>query len=329
MIEYLICGGLFIIGLILFISGIKNRNKKIEQLIETERKKINAATHEEQEHLNTTIQKQNELVREISNLQQKSSYERERAREAKESTDRLLAAELERAKVSLKGVRELEEQRMKQEFQERERALMQQLESKKQQLTEDFENTQNLYKEELDVLKLELDEYRAKREAVNEAILRERELEEKEDFYRIIIKDSDVRDIEVLHSIESHLCNREILNKLIFEAFIKRPLTEMEKRVIKGRKIGGIYKITYIKTGESYIGRSVDIGNRWKEHCLSSLNIGSIAHSTFHNILAEKGLQNFTWEVLEEVEKEKQSSREKYWIDFYHTDKQYNQKAGG
>jgi len=93
-----------------------------------------------------------------------------------------------------------------------------------------------------------------------------------------------------LRSIEPQLTNREVLNKLIYEVFIKRPLMEMEKRVLQGRKIGGIYKITYIKTGESYIGRSVDIGNRWKEHCLSSLNIGTIAHSTFHNVLADKGL---------------------------------------
>jgi len=64
----------------------------------------------------------------------------------------------------------------------------------------------------------------------------------------------------------------------------------MEKRVLKSNKIGGIYKITYIQTGESYIGRSVDIGNRWKEHVLSSLSIGTIAHSTFHNELANKGI---------------------------------------
>jgi len=150
-----------------------------------------------------------------------------------------------------------------------------------------------------------LDEYAAKRAAIHEAILRERELEEKEDFYRIIIRDTDARDIDTLRSIESHLCNKEVLNRLIYEVFIKRPLMEMEKRVLNGRKIGGIYKITYIKTGESYIGRSVDIGNRWKEHCLSSLNIGTIAHSTFHNVLADKGIQNFTWEVLEEVDKDK------------------------
>ena len=63
----------------------------------------------------------------------------------------------------------------------------------------------------------------------------------------------------------------------------------MTKRVVPN-KTSGIYKITYIKTGESYIGRSSDISNRWQQHCKSSLGIGNIAHSTFHNILLEKGL---------------------------------------
>lgn len=192
-----------------------------------------------------------------------------------------------------------------------------------------FEFEAENYRLQLEKILNELDEYRAKREAVNQAILREREIEEKENFYRINIKQSDIDDISILHSIESRLTNREILNKLIYKSFIEKPLLEMEKRVLGGHKMGGIYKITYIKTGESYIGRSVDIANRWKEHCMSSLNIGSIAHSTFHNTLADKGLQNFTWEVLEEVEKEKQNEREKYWIDFYGTQNQYNEKAGG
>ena len=141
---------------------------------------------------------------------------------------------------------------------------------------------------------LELDDYRKRRAAVNAAILREKEIQEQEDFYKIIIKDNDRDDISILREIEPKLRNKEALNKLIYDVFIKLPMTEMIKRVTKGKKIGGIYKVTYIKTGESYIGRSVDIGNRWKQHTLSSLNIGTIAHSSFHNFLAEKGLHNFT-----------------------------------
>ena len=253
----------------------------------------------------------------------------ERGREARDATDRLLKAEHERAAAELGRVKEVEEERLKHEFEEKRKQCEIDLETKKKVAFDEYWELKDTYEQSINLIKEQLNEYQAKRAAINDAILRERELEEKEDFYRISIKENDTKDIEVLRSIEPRLTNREILNKLIYEVFIKRPLMEMEKRVLQGRKIGGIYKITYIKTGESYIGRSVDIGNRWKEHCLSSLNIGTIAHSTFHNVLADKGLQNFTWEVLEEVDKDKQSSREKYWIDFYQTDKQYNQKAGG
>lgn len=175
----------------------------------------------------------------------------------------------------------------------------------------------------------EIEDYEQKRKAINEAVLREKEIQEKEDFYKIKISESDLDDILILKDIEKKIHNREAINKLIYEVFIKRPSQEMIKRVVQKDKVCGIYKITYIKTGESYIGRSKDIRNRWKQHILSSLNIGSIAHTTFHNFLSEKGLQNFTFEILEEVAPDKLSEREKYWIAFYETNKQLNSNIGG
>ena len=175
----------------------------------------------------------------------------------------------------------------------------------------------------------EIEDYEQKRKAINEAVLREKEIQEKEDFYKIKISESDLDDILILKDIEKKIHNREAINKLIYEVFIKRPSQEMIKRVVQKDKVCGIYKITYIKTGESYIGRSKDIRNRWKQHILSSLNIGSIAHTTFHNFLSEKGLQNFTFEILEEVAPDKLSEREKYWISFYETNKQLNSNIGG
>ena len=94
-----------------------------------------------------------------------------------------------------------------------------------------------------------LDDYRSQREAVNSAILREKELKEKEDFYKIIIPEYDQEDMEVLKTIGPRLRNREALNKLIYDVFVKRPLNELIKRITNGKEISGIYKITYIKTG--------------------------------------------------------------------------------
>ena len=327
---YLIGAGLIlIISIILFIQARKKEKLTIEEAVKKHEQYIDKLTKDKQEEYEQLLQYQTKLSQDCRTLENQRLTEQARAQEARAATERLLQAEHERARAELNGVKQLEEERMKNEFKTREAALERQYQFKQQQFEEDFQVLNDALQDELKAVKTELDEFQTKRAAVNEAIRRERELEEKEDFYRISIKENDIKDIEVLRSIEPRLTNREVLNKLIYEVFIKRPLMEMEKRVLKGQKIGGIYKITYIKTGEAYIGRSVDIGNRWKEHCLSSLNIGTIAHSTFHNILAEKGLQNFTWEVLEEVDKEKQSSREKYWVDFYQTNKQYNSKAGG
>ena len=327
---YLIGAGLlFIISIIIFISAQKKEKLTIEEAAEKHKRYIGQLTKKEQEEYEQLIKSQVKLKQDCQALEKQREYEQTRAKEAHDATERVLLAEHERARAELKGVKELELERMRNEMQEKQRALNAEYNTQELYCSRNFAATLEIYQEELAAAKSELDEFQAKRAAVNEAIRREREKEEQEDFYRISITDNDIKDIEVLRSIEPRLTNREVLNKLIYEVFIKRPLMEMEKRVLKGQKIGGIYKITYIKTGEAYIGRSVDIGNRWKEHCLSSLNIGTIAHSTFHNILAERGLQNFTWEVLEQVDKDKQSSREKYWVDFYQTDKQYNSKAGG
>lgn len=176
----------------------------------------------------------------------------------------------------------------------------------------------------------ELEDYRKRREVINEAILREKELKEKEAFYKINISENDIEDIEVLKTIEYKLKNREALNKLIFDVYISKPMKEMIKRVLCGGAPSGIYKITYIPTGEAYIGRSTDISNRFKEHILSCFSIGHIAHNSLHMKMARDGIWNFTFEVIEEVPKDKLNEREKYWIDFYDT-KTYglNEKRGG
>ena len=319
-----------IIGLITWFISFRTKTIRADyKTLKETKEKLEKTIEEEKETLRQLNEQQKVVLGKTISAQQEYTIATQKAAEAKARADSQLAYGLEQTRAELQHLRELEMQKLDNELQEKTRTCEQQYEFRQKQFEDDFNALSEYYQEELGAIKEELGEYAAKREAVHKAILRERELEEKEDFYRIMIRDTDARDIETLRSIESHLFNKEVLNKLIYETFIKRPLLEMEKRVLGGRRIGGIYKITYIKTGEAYIGRSVDIANRWKEHCLSSLNIGTIAHSTFHNVLADKGLQNFTWEVLEEVDKEKQSSREKYWIDFYQTDKQLNQKAGG
>ena len=103
----------------------------------------------------------------------------------------------------------------------------------------------------------------------------------------------------------------------------------MIKRVLNARAPSGIYKITRLKTGEIYIGKSTDVKKRWGEHSKTAYGVGTIAHSILHTTIKRDGIENFTFELLEEVPKDKLTEREKYWINFYNS-KEYgmNERNG-
>ena len=165
--------------------------------------------------------------------------------------------------------------------------------------------------------KAELDDYKKKQEAINEAILRQRELEEKQDFYRVCLSDFTIEDISLLQEIRQKLHTSESLNKLIYDVYVSKAVQEMVKRVLQGSTPSGIYKITRLKTGEIYIGKSTNVKDRWQQHCKTVFGAGTIAHSILHTTMQKDGLQNFTFELVEEVPKDKLTEREKYWINFY------------
>lgn len=187
---------------------------------------------------------------------------------------------------------------------------------------------EQIEKEQLKIL-AELEDFRKRRAAINEAILREKEIKEKEDFYRVILTENDLSDMRILEGIAPQMKNRDIIPKLIWDTILRRPVQEMIKRVTGGKDTSGIYKITYIKTGEAYIGKTTDIKTRWQNHCKTAIGLEAAASSTFHTRLALDGIENYTWEIIEEVSKDKLGEREKYWIDFYETKNQLNMKAGG
>ena len=183
-------------------------------------------------------------------------------------------------------------------------------------------------RQEIESLQVVVDDYRAKRDAINEAVLREKQIQEQEEFYRICISNEAQQDIQVLEQIRNKLSNREALSKLIWEVFIQRPTTEMIKRVTAGRDVGGIYKITYLKTGEAYIGKTTSFKTRWINHIKTVVGLEGAAHSTLHTHMEKNGLWNYTFEILEEVAKDKQTEREKYYINLYGTINQLNMRKG-
>lgn len=170
---------------------------------------------------------------------------------------------------------------------------------------------------ELEAIKKDLEVERCKRAAINEEIRRQREVEEQTDFYRIQLDPDDANDIEILRSITSRLRHPEAINKVIWTGYYQKPLAELRKRLLPNGDISGIYKITRLKTNEIYIGQTTSIDKRWQDHVKSALGVGTLASSQLHRVMAADGAENFTFEIIEEVPKDKLRERESYYIDFY------------
>ena len=196
------------------------------------------------------------------------------------------------------------------------------------------ELAQSTYETEqaLQLAKAELEDYRKKQQAVNEAILRQRAIDEQKDFYRIKLTDEAKQDIKYLISIVDNIKNSALLYKLIWSEYIQKPFGTMLKNITGGREIKCvIYKITNINTQEIYIGKTkADVTKRWMEHIKTSLNIGTVARSKIHDALF-RHWDEFTFEILEEVNNESElSQREKYYINFYQSNIYgYNMNSGG
>lgn len=69
----------------------------------------------------------------------------------------------------------------------------------------------------------------------------------------------------------------------------------------------GIYKITNINTNMIYIGQSCDIARRIKEHQRAD-DINTLIDYS----IKMEGVQNFTFETIEECLNEQLNEREKY-----------------
>ena len=175
----------------------------------------------------------------------------------------------------------------------------------------------NNLEEQINIVQNKLEEERSKRAAINKEILRQRKLEQEQDFYRIQLDPDDTDDIEILRSVTARLRHPEAINKVIWTGYYQKPLAELRKRILTNGDVSGVYKITRLKSGEIYIGQTTSVDKRWQEHVKSALGVGTLASSQLHRVMRSDGPENFTFELLEEVPKDKLRERESYYIDFY------------
>ena len=194
------------------------------------------------------------------------------------------------------------------------------LELQKEQIEQVKEQKEDLLKD-IETVKAELEVERSKRAAINEQIRKQRELEEQQDFYRIKIDPKDIDDIKILRDIAPRLRHPEAINKVIWNGYYQKPLAELRKRLLPNGDVSCVYMATRMKTLEMYIGQTTSFDKRLQEHTRSALGIGTLASSMLHKKMYEDGPEQFLWQILEVVPKDKLRERESYYIDFYKSNK--------
>lgn len=170
---------------------------------------------------------------------------------------------------------------------------------------------------ELEKLDLAIKEQSEKVNASVEASKRAEEIRSQSDFYKLTIPKEDLDEIKELREVEKHLRNPEPLNKVIWKCYYEKPTTDLIGRVIGSGTHTGIYKITNLTNQMCYVGQAANLAERWKQHIKRGLGADPVTKNKLYPAMKAIGVENFSFEVIEECERSKLDEREDYWQDFF------------
>ena len=149
-------------------------------------------------------------------------------------------------------------------------------------------------------------------------------------FYTIQLPEEYKEDIEfLLTTVAAKVQHPDIISKLVWAEYVKPYLDDTFKRIeIKAEP--GIYKLTSLQNGKSYVGKSTNVKNRIADHFKSSVGIKSIADQAVHHAILKEGFWNWLIEIITYCDKDKLNELEKYYIEFFKCQEYgYNRTQGG
>lgn len=309
------------------INSIKLIYEQLEDLEKDQKVLVNIINEltEQKQNLQTSVQTENVIV---DNLRKEQNSLMAQMGTLKQSIDQAIQNQQELARQAFTSwidALDLDYARKEAEYDEllvtlgnifnsEHDAFLQQMAECEQGL----EQRKNEIQRDLDSLRSELDKIRATRAAAMEAQLREQEIKDQATFYTLQLNEADKRDVAYLQSIEYNLREARPLRMLIWSTFYRDKVNELAARV-GAVGASGIYKITHINSGISYIGQAKDIKERWVTHVKCSLGIDTPVTSQLYAFTREKGIDNFTFEILEKCSLAELNEKEKFYIDLYQT----------
>ena len=163
----------------------------------------------------------------------------------------------------------------------------------------------------------ELEKIQSFRDAAIQAQLKEQELKDKLSFHKLVIKEDDLKDIEILERMKNELKNKRVLSQLIWSTFFQKEMTALCNNLLGTSTVIGIYKITNLANEKVYIGQSVDVSKRWKSHAKCGLGIDTPVGNKLYKEMQSYGIWNFSWELLEKCSKDDLNEKERFYIELY------------
>ena len=162
-----------------------------------------------------------------------------------------------------------------------------------------------------------LTELAAKVSAAVEAAKRQEEMETAQDFYRLNLPDIDIEEIQKLRQVTALLRDSEPLNKVIWKVYYEKPYTDLIGRVVGTGVRTGIYKITNLENQKCYVGQAANIADRWKQHIKRGIGAEAPTRNKLYPAMLQHGVENFTFEIIEECSRAQLNDREDYWQDYF------------
>ena len=186
-----------------------------------------------------------------------------------------------------------------------------------EQVIADLLATARQMSQQVEAAQAQLAEYQSKVAAATEAAKRAELDREKKDFYRLQLSDIDIEEIAKLRSVEPYLRNKEPLNKVIYKVYYEKPYTDLIGRVVGAKSKTGIYKITNLENQMCYVGQAINIAERWKQHIKRGIGAEQPTRNKLYPAMLALGVENFTFEIIEECKPQDLNAREDYWQDYF------------
>ena len=166
----------------------------------------------------------------------------------------------------------------------------------------------------------------SKVDTIADAIKRIELEQQKKDFYRLQLSTIDIEEIQKIRSIEPYLRNKEPLNKVIWKVYYEKPYTDLIARVLGAMPKTGIYKITNLKNGLCYVGQAVNVADRWRQHIKRGIGAETPTRNKLYPAMLEDGVENFTFELLQECKPTELNELEDYYQQVFHAKEGYSIK---